>query len=151
MALTITVGTNSYLTLADAEAYALRLYGPRATLWSTQTDATKNALLAQACLDIDSCFWNGEKTASTQTLEFPREGDATTDDSYTKVEQAQVEQALHLLTYNQERREAIAGMGVNGVSVGGISEQYAGGTLPRLCQRSRELLREWMNVGASLR
>lgn len=152
MALTLAVGTNTYISLADAELYVERLYGPRATAWAAAATATKNALLAQACLDIDSCFWRGEKTGLTdQTLEFPRDGDATTDDSHDKVEQAQVEQALHLLTYNAERREAIAATGVRNVAVGGISEGYAGGTLPRLCQRARELLRQWLVVGGVIR
>lgn len=151
MTLSLTVGTNTYISLADAETYAERLYGPRRTAWDAATDATKNSLLAQACLDIDSVMWRGNKTASDQTLEFPRDGEATTDDSYTKIEEAQVEQALWLLTYNQERREAIAGQGVRSVSVGGISESYPGGTLPRLCQRARELLRAYLMVGAVVR
>ena len=151
MALTLTVGTNTYISLADAETYVEGTYGPRRDAWDADaaTDAIKNTLLVQATRDIDALMWRGEKSESDQALEFPRDGEDTDDDSYDLVEAACVEQAMWLLAYNNERREAIAGQGVRAVSVGGVSETYGGGTTPRLCQRARELLRDWLIIGAA--
>jgi hypothetical protein len=149
MALTLTVGTNTYISLTDAEAYVLRLYGRRRDAWDGSTDAVKNSLLAQACLDIDAELWRGFKSSASQTLEFPRNGDATTDTAYDKVEQANVEQALWILEYNVEQREALAAQGVQSANIGGIAESYAGAGVRRLCPSARPLLREWMVVGAA--
>lgn len=149
MALTLAVGTNTYITLADAETYVERLYGPRRTAWDAATDATKNQLLAQATLEIDMHLWRGYKTDSDQTLEFPRNGDATTDTAYTKVEQATVEQALHILSYCSEKRAVLANMGVKSFKLGALSETYAGGQLPILAPRAKVLLREWYLIGAA--
>lgn len=148
MTLSLTVGTNTYISLADAESYVERLYGARRDAWDAAADATKNALLAQATLDIDSLLWRGYKTDDTQALQFPRDGWEATDDEYTLVEQATVEQALHLLSYASEARAAAQAQGVQSVSVGGLSESYRAGGVPVLCQQAKRLLRQWMLLGA---
>ena len=93
MTLALTVGTNTYISLSDAESYVERLYLPDG-LWAAATDATKNTLLAQATLMIDREVWRYAKTDPDQALEFPRNGN---EDIETKVTYACVEQALHLL------------------------------------------------------
>jgi hypothetical protein len=148
MTLSIAVGTNSYISLADAETYVERLYGPRRDAWDAAATATKNSLLAQATLDIDSQLWRGYKSDEDQALEFPRDGWATTDDEYTLVEQATVEQALYLLSYGQECREAMAAQGVASASVGGVHETLNPGGPSALAPRARRLLRQWAIYGA---
>jgi hypothetical protein len=143
MTLALTVGTNTYVSLADATLYVERLYGPRVDAWNAALTATKNALLAQATLDIDAHVWRGFKTDDAQRLEFPRDGEATTDSSYTLVEQATVEQALFLLSSNAECRASLQAQGVSSFSVGGLSESYRAGGVQTLSPRSRQLLKDW--------
>ena len=150
MALSLTVGTNTYISLADAESYVERLYGPMRDAWDALADATKNALLAQATLDIDAHLWRGYKSDADQALEFPRDGDATTDSTYTKVEQACVEQALYRLKYNPEGRQALAAQGVRNFSIGKHNESIAAGGVAILAPNAKRLLREWLLIGACL-
>lgn len=70
--MTLIVGTNSYLSLADAEAYfAARL---RATAWASASDADKETALLQACRAIESLVpnWEGAPTVTGQALQWPR-------------------------------------------------------------------------------
>lgn len=143
MALTLTVGTNTYISLTDAETYMEKRYDPSGA-WASAVDATKNQLLANATMLIDRQVWLGSKTSSTQTLEFPRDGDTSIE---TKVTYACVEQALWLLTSKGTRAELQA-QGVRSVTVGGVSEQWNGGGQPSLCPEARRLLIEWLPLGA---
>jgi len=149
MTLTLTVGTNTYISLADAETYMEGRYEPTG-LWAAATNATKNQLLVSSTKAIDRQFWRGYKTAESQTLEFPRDGDASTDDSYTLVEEATVEQALYLLTANPDARRQAQAQGVRSVSVGGLAETYGGGGVWELCPEARRLLRDWLVTSAVL-
>lgn len=149
MALSLVVGTNTYLTLADAEAYMLRRYDPSG-LWATATDAVKNTLLAQATLDIDRQVWSGYKSSPDQALEFPRNGYTITDPTYDKVEQATVEQALWLLVARPETRQNLQSQGVASISLGDVSETYRAGGAADLAPRARSLLAAWVIGSAAL-
>jgi hypothetical protein len=150
MALTLTVGTNTYLSLADAETYMEGRYDPTG-LWAAATSATKNQLLVTATRIIDSQFWRGTKSNSSQALEFPRGGDSTTDDEYDLVEAATVEQALYVLATNPDARRAAQAQGVRSVSLPGLSESYAAGGVWALAPEARRLLSRWLVVCASFR
>lgn len=97
----LVVGTNSYITLADAETYfAERL---NSTEWDAETDANKTAALIQATKMIDFRSYLGGRYVSTQALAFPRAGlvddGIVVDDSTVpqKVIDATCELALYLL------------------------------------------------------
>lgn len=149
MTLTLTVGTNTYISLADADSYMEGRYDPTG-LWAAAADATLNILLVHATKVIDRQVWRGEKTSDDQALEFPRDGYATTDDEYDLVEAATVEQALYLLTANPEARRNAQAQGVRSVSLGGLSESYGGGGVWELCPEARRILRRWLICSAVL-
>lgn len=64
---------NSYVTLAEADAYmATRLHSEA---WATFTDDQKNGSIISATSWLDACFiWTGTPTTVTQRLGWPREG-----------------------------------------------------------------------------
>lgn len=144
MTLTLTPGTNTYISLADAETYMESRYDCSGA-WAAASNGTKNTLLAHATKIIDRQPWLGSKTASTQALEFPRDGGTTTDADYTKVQQAEVEQALWMLSQVPGARATAQAQGVRSITVPnqGPNETYAPGGFPELCPEARALLREW--------
>ena len=66
------VNANSYLNLTDANTYFEFALG--ATDWSNATDATKQSALVTATRMADRKDWQGDKTVTTQPLEWPRTG-----------------------------------------------------------------------------
>ena len=71
----ITVGTDTYITLADADTYISNNYVTTSTeyiTWDALTDANKEIYLKNATKKIDRGIYRGIKAVSTQTLEFPR-------------------------------------------------------------------------------
>ena len=75
MILAITVGTDTYITLADADTYISNNYVTTSTeyiTWDALTDANKEIYLKNATKKIDRGIYRGIKAVSTQTLEFPR-------------------------------------------------------------------------------
>ena len=109
--MTITVGTNSYVTLDTADAhFAARLHADN---WDAASDDTKEKALLMAALLLDRhIVWLGAKADPTQALEWPRVGvDWLTD---TQVPQAvmvaQMELALLLLTQDTTALPDTAGM-----------------------------------------
>jgi hypothetical protein len=106
LTLVTTVGgatSNSYATLAEAEAYVLSV--PMIPDWTASTDPIKNAALAQAARMMDTMLWKGTPASlSTQALQWPR---AWVTDRYgygvpsatipQKIKDAQCEFALRLI------------------------------------------------------
>lgn len=68
MAITIEVGTNSYITLAEANTI-LEIY-PEYILWGLLTDVEKNNLLVRATRNIENNYYSNKKNY-TQKLSFP--------------------------------------------------------------------------------
>lgn len=98
----LTVGTDSYCTLAEAETYMGTLTFKSA--W-TGTDAAKEAVLKQAARLLDTLRWKGVRTSSTQAMQWPREGVLDRDGYYvendaypTQIKNAQAELALRLIS-----------------------------------------------------
>jgi hypothetical protein len=124
MAATITVGTNSWITLVEANALADARLG--AALWDAATDDNKNRALIQAYSQL----------ISHVDFSIPA---ASSDDA---VKQAQFEQAL-FLTNNvtgADQRAALQAMGV--VKAGVVQETYTagGGSGPAISPDARALL-----------
>lgn len=70
--MTITVGTNSYITVANANTYfASSLSNDD---WSALDDDTKERALITATRMIDRQIWSGAKTSDAQALQWPRTG-----------------------------------------------------------------------------
>lgn len=97
------VGTNSYKSQADADAYFADSL--RATEWATIVSGTKDAGLIEATRIFERQTWAGEKEIPSQTLAFGRtgltdnEGVALTPaETLDVVGEAQFEYALYLIT-----------------------------------------------------
>ena len=137
------VGTDSYITLADADLYIAANYmstDTRFIAWDALTDANKEVVLRKATQIIDRLPLVGVKSTSTQVLKFPRAlyTDAqsysvntvfTFDGMYVQSEtpqdvlDAQCEIALDLGQGVNDRAE-LQRQGVKSFSLGKLSETY---------------------------
>lgn len=141
----LTVGTDTYISVADAATY-INSYcvssATKVTTWNSLTNSDKEVYLRQACTLIDRQPLAGYKAVSTQTLAFPRylwsdyataysvepyngpgwyKQTAVPDD----VKYAQVEIALSLADGISERQKLIR-EGVKSYSIGHLSETFTG-------------------------
>ncbi len=160
----LTVGTDSYITVADADAYMdTRLY---ATAWAV-TDSDKEKALKMATRAIDRITLRGIKKTIAQDLAFPRcylWGDKILipdpDDTLlgikrgaylceTEVPQpvldATCEEALALLDRGNASRYRLQADGVESFSLGNLSETYRTGVgRPELVSpEARDFLRHY--------
>lgn len=180
MAIDATVGSasaNSYVTLAEAEAYfADRL---RVDAWTGASSADKEKALLTACRHIEACRirvhrrpygYPGEPpdmmgrpydplapSNPDQALSFPRKKDKDNDGNFAiprRVKDAQCEEALALLARGaeQERRRALQAAGVTSFSVDGLSESYGspGAAHPLESAEARTLLAPFIDRGGVL-
>jgi hypothetical protein len=81
--MTVTVGTNSYISLVDAGAYLADRYGY--SIWDAEADQ-EAALISSARLLDNQLKWLQSKTVSTQAMQWPR----STFDAYTTTEIPQI-------------------------------------------------------------
>ena len=97
-------GTNSYVTMEEAEAYFLQRLG--ADAWDGAVPSAKEAALVTATRLLDSMRWAGMAATDEQPLAFPRaityfdpkKGALVTPTGVPpRVTNAQLELALHIL------------------------------------------------------
>ena len=87
--MTITINDNSYVDIAEADAYFLTRYGY--DLWEPQTDAQKEQALVSAAQYLDSlCIWYGTPVDSAQLMAFPRNPDANPVPQHIKNAQMEI-------------------------------------------------------------
>lgn len=97
--MTLTVGTDTYATLAEADAYAATRSW--ASAWDALDDAVKEQRLIDAAVYLDTSYtWKGQISTSTQAMSWPRygvydkEGRLLASDAYPdRLKDAQVELA----------------------------------------------------------
>jgi hypothetical protein len=96
--MTLTVGTDTYATLAEADAYAAaRSWAD----WAALTDPAKEARLTEAAVYLDTSYaWKGSITSTAQIMSWPRtgvvdgEGRTLASDAYPdRLKAAQIELA----------------------------------------------------------
>lgn len=97
--MTITVGTNSYISEDDADAYfAARLYSDA---WDSATTDTREKAILMACRVLESqVAWMGQPLAADQVMAWPRKLPIyQADVAYIPetIGEAQAELALYLL------------------------------------------------------
>ena len=71
----VTVGTDAYISLVDADLYMTNNYvstSTEYTTWDALSDGDKEIYLKKATKRIDRQILRGIKAVDTQTLEFPR-------------------------------------------------------------------------------
>jgi len=177
MALVATIAdesSNSYLSLADAQAYfAARLHSDA---WDGASDADKEKALLTACRRIEAHRLQVHRRPygfpydlpnaldrpadplapadPDQALSFPRQRDLDRTGSFAipdQVKQAQCEEALALLASGaeQERRRSLQAAGVRSFAVDGLSESYESGADRQmlLSSEARMLLAPFIDRG----
>ena len=117
MSLNATVGAvdaNSYVTLAEAEAYFLDR--PHVSSWDSWTEKSESLILASQMLDWYA-VWKGNKTTETQSMGWPREnavrrdGTEIDDDIIpSDVKTAVYELALSSVSEDRTADSALAGI-----------------------------------------
>jgi hypothetical protein len=176
MALTLTVGTNTYLSLTNANTYfESRIYSDS---WTNASDNNKTLALVLACKKIDRQMLRGKKALPTQPLEFPRRlyshNPLGTNDieyignlseilsengwiSETAVQQcvkdAQCEEAIAILDNgtNANKRAKLQQQGVKSFTVGNMSETFrdiAINSTKLLSLEAMDLLKPYLSGGA---
>lgn len=147
---------NSYVTVAEAEAYLAARFG--GSPFVDADDEDQKIALVQATNEIDRNRFHGRKNAITQALEFPRAYPYVEESAPTsvprKVKLATFEHALYLLvnkaTGGANRRQKLQAEGVQAFSVGDMSETFVAGgggagMEQALCPEARTLLRGWID------
>lgn len=152
MSIVLTVGTNTYISLSDANTYlSLQLYTEP---WNDASDDDKSKALLLACKHIERLNIRGMKAVSTQTLKFPRAiysyeiyyraplvpnhfqfgaGYYTETSVSQLVKDAQCEEALAILSQGSEitQRTLLQQSGVSNITALGTSETYTHDTTNR--------------------
>lgn len=168
----LTVDTDSYISLADAETYISENYLSTETkrvAWALLTDTNKEILLRRAARLIDRQPLVGLKAVDSQAMEFPRA--IYTDykrrdlpiitthfdsDWYVQTETpdavkyAQVEIAI-TATQAAPKRVELQQQGVKSFSLGKLSESYGAGQQNiMVSQEAREYLKPYLAGSVSI-
>lgn len=131
----LTVGTDTYISAADATTYAGTQLGMGA--WSAASDGDKEKALRMACGRLERLFYVGDATSASQTLRWPRTG--VCDQHGTEladsvvpqfVKDAQCWEAEYLLQWSARGagrgdRETLELQGVASVKLGDVSEVFS--------------------------
>lgn len=157
MPVTVTVGTNSYISVADAELYLHdRLF---ADAWNNSSEDDKARSLIMASKKIDRLLLKGTKKESSQAMQFPRcylydnRFFYPEDVQFTyyngwhceiavpqAVKDAVCEEALELLSTGNDTRVAMQMAGVKSYSLGSLSETFTDSAIDPKNSTGRGLL-----------
>jgi len=114
----ITVGTDTYVTLAEFKTYLGKKYGVDTVIALSDADLEK--LLVCACNNIELLQFDSAWDVTNQTLKFPR---LYEDKVSNNVKLAQMEEAISLKLDSGVTNNRIAN-GIKSVSIDGASETY---------------------------
>jgi len=132
----LTVGTDTYVTAAEADTYmAGRLY---ADAWTDASTADRTRALVSACRNLARLTYKRRKTDPTQALDFPRTSASypyTDDWQYIQtvyddtivpqvVKDAQCDEAFALLDVGDSERSNLQAQGVTQITLGRLTEVY---------------------------
>lgn len=155
----LTVGTDSYVTVAEADEYISKRYTSNSKdrkRWEELSKEDKEIIIRNACDEIELMPFQGRKITREQKLEFPRlpyqYGNPVVPDI---VKYAQIELALWLsddkTQLEQSQRRDLQAQGVESFSIGDLSESYASGnaeqSAPLLCSKCAALLKPYLRGG----
>lgn len=147
--MTLIVGTNAYISRADADAYfAGRLHS---TAWTGTSEANRDAALRMATKAIDRLAFGGRRALDTQALAWPRvwvrDGEGRilpAGEVPGAVREACCEWALHMLQHDPAARPA----DIARRKVGDLEVEYRPGARDRLPPTVRELLAPFLRGDA---
>ena len=157
--MTLTVGADTYLTLADADVYFTRRFGSE--VWTAASADDRARALLVATRTIGALLLKGRKYLTTQVLAFPRvllEGSATDGHLYVvvpvvvprEVIAAQCEEAIAVLEGVPVGFTASA-QGVTAQSFGKASETYSGALVTLLSREAQVLMSPWIAGAVRIR
>lgn len=133
MVSTLTVGTNTYILLVDADAYLEDSIASQA--WSFLDDDTKGRALVTAFRMFEKLVWQGDKTVALQTAEHPRteltDCNGVDIDSSTVAQDivdAQVELAYALTQNNSIETSSGTGSNNKKLQAGSVSIEFFNST-----------------------
>ena len=144
--MTLTVNTNSYVSVADADTYfETRIDSAN---WTAASTALQESALVTATALVDDHAWIGSAVSSSQALAWPRKNviyysnkmgsniSLADDDVPNQVKIAVYEQALHLI--NNE--DVLLGQTTNyeSISIGSISLSDSNGDVTRISKKPHE-------------
>ncbi|MHA1859154.1 MAG: DnaT-like ssDNA-binding protein [Candidatus Thorarchaeota archaeon] len=152
----IVVGTDTYVSVADANTYfKLAIH---AAAWDNASSGDKEKSLATATRQLDRQDWDGEKyeDAPTQALDFPRSGlidseDNAVDEAVVPQEiiDATCELGLALLNNNQLQDQSTTGSNIKSLKAGSAEIEYiratSGSRFPTIVD---ELIGLWLTAGS---
>lgn len=157
---TLVVGTNTYITLAEANTYFADRLGIDA--WTNATDDNKNKALLMACKIIDDQQYDGRPVSIVQSSAFPRYGLSNRQKQLLPslsipddVKYAQAEQAASILsdysTFDaSSERLQLQREGVTKMEIGDYKETYNGkgnyGIGYSLCTNAKERLMPYLRI-----
>ena len=125
MAITIDVGTNSYVTITEADEIIEGVYDNAE--WQSLTTEQKTVALINAATKLDNMYLKGAKLSEKQEMQFPRDWETSVSE---KVKMAQCYEALEICRYNYKRaREQSAGVVSRGME--SVSVTYSGKELKK--------------------
>jgi hypothetical protein len=150
MSLSLTVGTDSYVTVAEADSYISKsVYG---SVWADSPEDQKVQALVTAARTIDRLALAGRKSYWDQTMSFPRILSERLHDNYQdptevpqEVKDAQCEEALSRLRRGDDVRFGQLELGMSSLTIDQANETYrdtAGKGL--LSQAAKEILNRWI-------
>lgn len=147
----LTVGSDTYLSLTDANTY----FGTRlhAESWTGATDGDKEKALRMAARLLNRQPWAGTLTDDDQLLAWPRaglydpEGRPVDQDAVPEViETAQCELALAFLT--EDLTASDTNRGVKRIKAGSVEMEFAGSAPPkRLPDEVSDLIAPYLEAG----
>jgi len=142
--MSLTVGTNSYITVAEADT--ILADHPDTAIWTALTATEKGTWLIHACNQLETLSFRGSKVATTQAMAFPRNFDTKLDYTPTNVKIGQAIQALWL-SQNYERQKErlhLDDLNIGNYGVGGVTEtRYKITTL--ICSEARAYVCLYIN------
>ena len=160
----LTVGTDTYITVADATTYLETMYlstDTKLVAWKALAEADHEVLLRKAAQVIEQLPLVGYKATKTQDMAFPRVTATKTGHTYAwhqsddipeAVARAQAEIAINLTNTNSadSKRIELQRQGVTSFSLGDLSETYGAGAGVQAAVASHtalQLLAPWTGGG----
>ena len=149
--MTLTAGIDTYITLAEADAYFATTLNNSA--WDALSDATKEITIKSATRKLETLIYTGVKQVDTQALEFPRYyGNSHYDGTPTEVKNACAEIALSL--YNNQNNKALEAqaLGISSMSLGNESYSFdtASSASSIINQDASSYLNKWTAKGVKI-
>lgn len=150
--MTITSGTDTYCTLAEASTYFGTTFNN--AVWTALSDATKEIALRMACQRMEQLNYIGVPKVEGQTLQFPRSyTNSIYDGTPQDVKNAQCELALYL--YQNQNNQVLTAqqMGLKSISLGNESYSFGegvNGVNAILSPEANVYLNKWLKKGFTL-